>query len=74
MTMTTVSVKISEQEKRELKKYGKLSDVLREGMKLYLSKRKTEDLLCELERLQANNPIKTSIEKEVRLIREDRNL
>jgi len=56
-----------------LKKYGRLSDVLREGMKLYLSKKKTEDLFCELERLQANNPIKTSIEKEVRLIREDRN-
>jgi uncharacterized protein YlbG (UPF0298 family) len=72
MTMKTVSVRISEEEKRQLKKYGKLSDTLREGMKLYLNKKKSDELLCKLEKLQSESQIKTSIEEEVNLIREDR--
>ena len=72
MTMSTVSVRISEEEKRQLQKYGKLSDTLREGMKLYLKNKKSEELFCKLEKLQAENPIKTSSEDEVRLIRETR--
>ena len=72
MTMKTVSVRISEEEKRQLKKYGKLSDTLREGMKLYLNKKKSDELLCKLEKLQSETQIKTSIEEEVKLIREDR--
>ena len=72
MTMKTVSVRISEEEKRQLKKYGKLSDTLREGMKLYLNKKKSDELLFKLEKLQSESQIKTSIEEEVKLIREDR--
>jgi len=72
MTMKTVSVRISEEEKSQLRKYGKLSDTLREGMKLYLNKKKTDELLCKLEKLQSESQIKTSIEEEVKLIREDR--
>jgi len=68
----TVSVRISEEEKRQLKKYGKLSDTLREGMKLYLNKKKSDELLCKLEKLQSASQIKTSTEEEVKLIREDR--
>lgn len=73
MTTKTVCVRLSEDEKRQLKKYGKISDALREGMKLYLSKKKSEELFCKLEKLQSENPIKTSTEEEVRLIQEDRN-
>ncbi len=72
MTMKTVSVRISEEEKHQLKKYGKLSDALREGMKLYLNKKKSDELLCKLEKLQFESQIKTSFEEEVKLIREDR--
>jgi len=72
MTMKTVSVRISEEEKRQLKKFGRLSDTLREGMKLYLSKKKSEELLCKLEKLQSESQVKTSTEEEVKLIREDR--
>jgi hypothetical protein len=72
MTMSTVSVRISEEQKRQLQKYGKLSDTLREGMKLYLKNKKSEEIFCKLEKLQAENPIKTSTEDEVRLIRETR--
>jgi len=71
--MKTVSVRISEEEKRQLMKYGRLSDTLREGMKLYLSQKKSEKLLCKLEVLQNENPVKTSALTEVKLIREDRN-
>jgi len=72
MTMKSVSVRISEEEKRQLKKYGKLSDTLREGMKLYLNKKKSDELLIKLEKLQSESQTKTSIEEEVKLIREDR--
>jgi uncharacterized protein YlbG (UPF0298 family) len=72
MTKKIVSVRISEEEKRQLKKYGKLSDTLREGMKLYLNKKKSDELLCKLEKLHSESRIKTSIEEEVKLIREDR--
>lgn len=72
MTIKTVSVRISEEEKHQLKKYGKLSDTLREGMKLYLNKKKSDELLRKLEKLQSESQIKTSIEEEVKLIREDR--
>ena len=72
MTLKMVSVRISEEEKRQLKKYGKLSDTLREGMKLYLNKKRSDELLCKLEKLQSESKTKISIEEEVKLIREDR--
>jgi uncharacterized protein YlbG (UPF0298 family) len=71
--MKTVCVRISEEEKRQLGKYGTLSHTLREAMKLYLNTKKTEDVLSKLGELQAKNQIKTSTEEIVRLIREDRN-
>jgi uncharacterized protein YlbG (UPF0298 family) len=70
--MNTVSIRITEEEKNQLKKYGKISDTLREGMKLYLNKKKSDELLRKLEKLQSESQIKTSIEQEVKLIREDR--
>ncbi len=72
-TMKTVCVRISEEEKRQLQKYGKLSNTLREAMNLYLNKKKSDQLLRKLADLQAKNPIKTAPEEIVRLIREDRN-
>ena len=70
--MKTVSVRISEEEKQRLKNYGKLSDTLREGMKLYLNKKKSDELLSKLEKLQSESQITTSTEEEVKLIRENR--
>ena len=72
-TMKTICVRISEEEKRQLQKYGKLSDTLREAMHLYLNKKKSDQLLRKLADLQAKNPIKTSPEEIVKLVREDRN-
>ena len=72
-TMKTVCVRISEEEKQQLQKYGKLSDTLREAMNLYLNKKKSDNLLRKLADLQAKNQIKTSPEEIMRQIREDRN-
>lgn len=72
-SMKTVCVRISEEEKRQLSKYGTVSHTLREAMKLYLNTKKTEEVLSKLGELQAKNRIKTSTEEEVKLIREDRN-
>jgi len=71
--MTTVSVRISEEERRELLKYGNLSESLREGLKLYLGKKKSEKLIRRLEALQSLNPVKTSTATDLKLISQDRN-
>ena len=70
--MTSVTVRISEEEKRELLRYGKLSDSVREGLKLFVSRRKSEELLRKLEALQTRNQVKTSTMTDLRLIKEDR--
>ena len=70
--MNTVCVRISEEEKKQLKKDGSLSHTLREAMKLYLNTKKTEETLAKLGELQAKNPVNISSEEIVRLIREDR--
>jgi Arc/MetJ-type ribon-helix-helix transcriptional regulator len=71
--MTTVSVRLSEEERKELLKYGNLSESLREGLKLYLGRKKSEKLIRRLEVLQSSNPLKTSTAGELKLIRQDRN-
>jgi uncharacterized protein YlbG (UPF0298 family) len=73
MRMTTICVRITEEEKRELQKYGNLSQTIREAMKLYLNTKKSEEILTKLGELQANNPVKITSEEIVRSIREDRN-
>ncbi len=70
--MATISVRISDNEKKQLMKYGTLSESLREGLRLYLSQRKSEEVLRKLEELQVKNPIKTTTIDDGRLIREDR--
>lgn len=71
--MPTVSVRISEKEKKELVQYGSLSNSIREALRLYLDSKKSRQLLRKLEELQRKNPVKTTKLQEVRLIKEDRN-
>lgn len=72
INMTTVSFRLSEEEKNELMKYGSLSQTLREATQLYLNTKKSEEILSKLGELQAKNPIKISAEEIVRSLREDR--
>lgn len=71
--MPTISVRISNEEKKELVEYGPLSNAVREGVKLYLQSKKTSKALLKLRALQAKERANTTTLEELRLIREDRN-
>ena len=45
-----ICVRISDEEKRQLQKYGKFSDTIRAAMKLYLNTKKSDELLQKLGR------------------------
>src|SRR2546430_1498722 len=45
--MPTISVRVSNEEKKELEKYGSLSNAVREGVKLYLQSKKTSKALAK---------------------------
>jgi hypothetical protein len=70
--MPTVSVRLTEEEKKELLEYGGLSKGVREGVRLYLKAQKSREIFRKLEDLQRKNPVTTTSEKEVELIRQDR--
>jgi hypothetical protein len=69
----TISVRVSNEEKKELEEYGPLSNAVREGVKLYLQSKKTSKALAKLRALQAKDRAKTTTLEELKLIREDRN-
>jgi hypothetical protein len=70
--MPTITVRISDEEKKRLLKRGKLSKSVREALELYLNTAKSRDLIAKLEELQRKYPIKTTSAEEVRMINEDR--
>jgi len=70
--MTTVSIRLSGREKDELRKYGKLSAVVREAIALYLATMRSKRAIQRLRELQQANGLRTSVETDARLIREDR--
>lgn len=71
--MATICVRVTEEEKLQLTKYGNLSDTLREAINLYLNTKKTEEILSKLGELQAKDQVKINPEEIVQSIREDRN-
>jgi hypothetical protein len=72
-TLPTITVRISEEEKKRLLQHGKLSKSVREAIRLYLNSDRSRKLLARLAELQKKNPVKTTPSEEVRLINEDRN-
>lgn len=70
--MTTLTVRLSDKEKRELLEYGSISQGLREGIHLYVRSKKRQAALRKLAVLQKKYPVKTSSSEIVRMIREDR--
>lgn len=70
--MPTITVRISDEEKKRLLKHGALSKSVREALELYLSTRKSDELIGKLERLQQKNRIITTTAEEVKLINKDR--
>ncbi|MDG6967072.1 MAG: hypothetical protein JRN03_05070 [Nitrososphaerota archaeon] len=70
--MPTITVRISEDEKKRLRKHGALSKSVREALELYLSTRESDELIGSLEKLQRKNKVRTTNAEEVRLLNEDR--
>lgn len=70
--MPTITVRISDEEKKRLLKHGALSKSVREALELYLSTRDSDQLIESLEKLQRKNQLRTTTAEEVRLINEDR--
>jgi len=70
--MPTVSVRISEEQKRALLRYGPLSGSIRDALRLYLDTKKSEQLLSKLQVLQRADSIRTTSIEDAKLIKEDR--
>ena len=70
--MPTITVRISDEEKKRLLKRGKLSNSVREALELYLNTAKSRDIIAKLEELQRKYPITTTSTEQVRMIYEDR--
>ena len=70
--MTLITVRLSEKEKANLEKYGKISDVVRDAIRMYVNDKKAREALKKLEEYQRKNPVTTTTEEMVAMIREDR--
>ena len=70
--MTAITVRITEEEKQDLKKHGEISKVVREAITNYLSATKSIETIKQLEELQKNNVTKTTTQQEINLLRKDR--
>ncbi len=70
--MTTISVRVSEEEKKDLEKHGNISKVVREAITLYLTSTKSKETIERLKELQQSEKAKTTKQEEATLIRKDR--
>jgi len=70
--MPTITVRISDDEKKRLLKHGALSKSVREALELYLNTRRSQELMEKLEKLQQKNAIGTTVTEEVKMINQDR--
>jgi Arc/MetJ-type ribon-helix-helix transcriptional regulator len=70
--MPVITVRISDEEKRQLRSRGRISDVIREAIRFYINSRKREKALRKLKELQERYKVKTSVAEDLKLIKEDR--
>ena len=70
--MPTITVRISDEQKKLLLKSGDLSKSVREALELYFDSRKSREVLKRLGALQRENTVRTTPEEEVGLISQDR--
>lgn len=69
--MPTISIRVSEEEKGELKKHSEISKVIRDAITLYLTTAKSKETIERLKELQKVETAKTT-RQEVTFIRKDR--
>ncbi|HKT22770.1 MAG TPA: hypothetical protein VJR06_09215 [Nitrososphaerales archaeon] len=71
--MPTISVRLTEEERRSLLTYGPLSSTVREALEMYVKERRRLEAVDELERYQKQHPVHVSVDDIVKAIREGRN-
>jgi uncharacterized protein YlbG (UPF0298 family) len=69
---TAITVRLTEKERRELQKHGRISEVTREALRLYLRTRKSRQLISRLKELQKTTKLQTTIQDDLQQIRADR--
>ena len=67
----TITVRLSEAERKELRRHGRVSEVVREAIRLYLRTKNSKGVISRLKELQKTGP-HPSIEQDLELIRADR--
>jgi hypothetical protein len=70
--MPTISVRITEEERKKLLRYGPLSDTVRDALDLYFRDKKSREFVQKLRKFQRENPVKVDPEEIVKIIREGR--
>jgi Arc/MetJ-type ribon-helix-helix transcriptional regulator len=70
--MPPITVRLSDKEKKSLEKYGKISDVVRDAIQMYIDQKKKEKALKKLEVLQEENKLEIAVDEIVASIRKDR--
>lgn len=70
--MTTISIRISEEEKNELRKHGELSNVVRDAITLYLTSKRSREAIMKLKELQKIEKPMTTRQEEITLLRKER--
>lgn len=69
---STITVRLSEKERKALAKHGKISDVVRDALSLYLREKDSRRIISRLRELQ-KSPARGTIYEDLQLIRADRN-
>ncbi len=70
--MPTISVRVTEEERKKALRYGPISEAVRKGLELLEKERKREEVIRRLDKLQREHPVKLDPDEIVRIIREDR--
>jgi Arc/MetJ-type ribon-helix-helix transcriptional regulator len=73
MCMTeSITVRLTPEEIREIKKHGRVSDVVRQAIRLFMQTQRSKKAIEELKQLQASSDIRITIDEDLNLIRGDR--
>lgn len=70
--MPTISIRITDEERRKLEKLGSISKVVREAIKFYINSERKDTTLKKLKALQERYKLRTGMENDLALLREDR--
>ena len=68
---STITVRLSEKERKELAKHGRISDVVRDALSLYLREKNSRKIIGRLLELQKYKT-RSGIEEDLRFMRADR--